>query len=240
MSQTIKIGITDCGKFENYRRWIESVEGTEVIKLSSHLQNAEDVAGCDGILFSGGEDIHPGLYGKPEFVEEFDLNDIIPERDQLEFQVIRLALEQKKPVLGICRGLQLINVYLGGTLVPDIPTILHSEFHSKKQGIDQVHPIQVIAGSQLMEISGKSEGLVNSAHHQSADKPAPPLKITAFSDSNIVEALEWLDPTGKSWLQLVQWHPERMTDLSSPFSLLLRKAFLQAASKTLHREPELG
>jgi putative glutamine amidotransferase len=240
MSLTLKIGITDCGKFENYRRWMESVEGIEVVKLSSNLKNAGDAGQCDGILFSGGEDIHPSLYGKPEFVQEFGLTEIIPERDQFEFQVIKLALEQKKPVLGICRGLQLINVFLGGSLVPDIPSLLRSDLHGKKQGVDQVHPIRVVAGSQLFEITGKPEGLVNSAHHQSADRPAPSLKVSAFSDKNIVEALEWQDSAGKSWLQLVQWHPERMSDLSSPFSLLLRSAFLKASRKATRPEVQLG
>ena len=224
----LKIGITDCGKYENYRRWIAMEPGVEVIKLSYHDQNAADVDSCDGILFSGGEDVHPELYGKPEFVEEYGLKEIIPARDQFEYEVIEKALERKKPVLGICRGLQLINVYLGGTLLPDIPTISGSTAHGKISGQDQIHDIRVENLSMLHDISGLEKGQVNSAHHQGVDKPAGNLKVSAFSDPSFVEAMEWKDPSDKSWLLMVQWHPERMQDLSSPFSLNVKKAFLNA------------
>ena len=202
--------------------------GIEVVKLSFHDQNAADVESCDGILFSGGEDVHPELYGKPEFVEEYGLKEIIPARDQFEYEVIEKALESKKPVLGICRGLQLINVYLGGTLLPDIPTLSQSTAHGKISGQDQIHDIRVENLSMLHNITGREMGIVNSAHHQSVDKPAGSLKISAFSEPSIVEAMEWKDPSDKSWLLLVQWHPERMQDLSSPFSGNVKYAFLEA------------
>jgi len=224
----MRIGITDCGKFENYRRWITVEPGIEVVKLSFHDQNAVDVESCDGILFSGGEDVHPALYGKPEFIEEYGLNEIIPARDQFEYEVIEKALESKKPVLGICRGLQLINVYLGGSLLPDIPTLSQSTAHGKISGQDQIHNIRVESLSMLHNIAGREMGLVNSAHHQGVDKPAGDLKISAYSEASIVEAMEWKDPADKSWLLLVQWHPERMQDLSSPFSGNVKHAFLKA------------
>src|SRR5665811_86685 len=100
----MRIGITDCGKFENYRRWMEMESDIEVAKLSMHLQNASEIESCDGIIFSGGEDLHPGLYGKPEFVKEYGLKEIILERDQFEYELIKKAFVLKKPVLGICRG----------------------------------------------------------------------------------------------------------------------------------------
>jgi putative glutamine amidotransferase len=229
MNQHLRIGITDCSKYDNYRRWMETEAGVEPVKLSVNLQNVAEVDLCDGILFSGGEDLHPGLYGKPEYVEKYGLKDIIPERDQFEYKVIERAISGKKPILGICRGLQLINVYLGGTLVPDIPTLFQSGIHGKKNGLDQIHHIRVEPGSMLQKICGQEEGMVNSAHHQSVDRPAEPLKIVAFGEPGIAEALEWKDPETKSWMLMVQWHPERMTDLSSPFSELLKKAFLKAA-----------
>jgi putative glutamine amidotransferase len=224
----MRIGITDCGKFENYRRWIAMEPGIEVVKLSFHDQNAAEVESCDGILFSGGEDVHPSLYGKPELVQEYGLKEIIPARDQFEYEVIEKALEGKKPVLGICRGMQLINVYLGGTLSPDIPTLSQSSAHGKISGQDQTHDIQVENLSMLHHISGREMGQVNSAHHQGVDKPAGNLKISAFGESSIIEAMEWKDPSNKSWLLLVQWHPERMQDPSSPFSGNLKHAFLKA------------
>ena len=197
-----------------------------------------EVENCDGIIFSGGEDLQPDLYGKPEYVEEYGLKEIIPARDQFEYEVIEKAFEGKKPVLGICRGLQLINVYLGGTLVPDIPTLFDQPDHGKINGQDQTHFIRVEADSLLHEIGQQELGIVNSAHHQSVDKPANALKISAFSEPSIVEAMEWKDPAKKSWLLMVQWHPERMADLSSPFSAIIKNAFLEAAghSGSLERD----
>jgi putative glutamine amidotransferase len=228
----IRIGITDCGKFENYRRWMTMEPDVEVVKLSFHDQNAGDVEFCDGILFSGGEDVHPALYGKPEFIEDYGLKEIIPARDQFEYTVLEKALEVKKPVLGICRGLQLINVYLGGTLLPDIPSLSKSSAHGKISGQDQIHEIQIENLSILHDITRREKGHVNSAHHQSVDKPADNLKISAFSEPSIIEALEWKNPMQKSWLLMVQWHPERMQDLSSPFSGNVKKAFLNAVKTT--------
>ncbi len=226
----LRIGITDCGKFENYRRWVESEPGVKVIKLSMHVKNADETEECDGVIFSGGEDIHPSSYGKPEFESKFGLKEIIPERDQFEFQVIAKAFTAKKPVLGICRGLQLINVFLGGTLVPDIPSIHESLVHGKLDGVDQTHFIRVVPGTLLYNICSQELGAVNSAHHQSADTPGELLKISAFSEPSIVEAMEWKEPANKSWLLLVQWHPERMADLSSPFSVSVKSAFLDACN----------
>jgi putative glutamine amidotransferase len=227
----LKIGITDCGKFENYRRWMVMEPGVEVVKLSYQQDNLSDTDACDGILLSGGEDVHPDLYGKPEFIEEYGLTEIIPARDQFEYEVIEKALGKKKPVFAICRGLQLVNVFLGGTLLPDIPRISKSSAHGKISGQDQIHEIRVESSSCLCAITGQKTGPVNSAHHQGVDEPAEDLKISAFSEPDIVEAMEWKNPDNKSWLLLVQWHPERMQDLSSPFSANLKQAFLQAVGK---------
>jgi putative glutamine amidotransferase len=230
MNQELKIGITDCGKFENYRKWVESESGVKVVKLSLHSKNAGEMDECDGVIFSGGEDIHPRLYGEPEFVLDYGLKEIIPERDQFEYQVIAKAFSSKKPVFGICRGLQLINVFLEGTLVPDIPTVLHSNAHGKINGVDQIHFIRIVPDTLLYNICGQKMGTVNSAHHQSADKPGELLKISAYSEPSIVEAMEWKDPANKSWLLMVQWHPERMSDPSSPFSASLKTSFLDACA----------
>jgi putative glutamine amidotransferase len=207
---------------------VESETGVKVVKLSLYNKNADEMDECDGVIFSGGEDLHPKLYGKPEFELDYGLKEIIPERDQFEYQVIAKAFSSKKPVLGICRGLQLINVFLEGTLVPDIPVVLSSTAHGKKNGVDQTHFIRVIPNTLLFNICGLELGTVNSAHHQSVDKPGDLLKISAYSEPSIVEAMEWKDPLNKSWLLMVQWHPERMTDQSSPFSVAIKTAFLDA------------
>jgi putative glutamine amidotransferase len=231
----IRIGITDCGKFENYRRWIAE-GGAEVIRLSANSQNASEAESCDGILFSGGEDLHPGLYGKPEYQEQYGLKDILPDRDEFEYEVLSLAMQLKKPVLGICRGLQLINVFLGGALVPDIPSIFHSKAHGKEFGKDQEHAIEVDKGSLLYSICRQASGIVNSAHHQSAALPAASLKISATAEETVVEAMEWKEPAGKPWLLMIQWHPERMSDTGSPFSAGIKAAFLAVCSQAVSRD----
>jgi putative glutamine amidotransferase len=231
MSNKLRIGVADCGKYENYRRWIEAGGEAEAVRLSMYLNNPGAVAECDGVVLSGGEDVQPSLYGRPEYVKEYNLEEIIPERDDFEYAVIGKALEQEKPLLGICRGLQVTNVFLGGTLVPDIPSILHAAGHGKKEGVDQLHPVNIVPGSLLASVSGLDSGQVNSAHHQSAGEPAKDLKITASADAGIVEAMEWKDPGQRSWLLLIQWHPERMADQASPLTAGVRKAFLAACRK---------
>ena len=233
MNEKLRIGIADCGKYENYRRWIEATGEAEGVKLSMYLNNPEAVAACDGVVMSGGEDVQPELYGRPEYVKDFDLKEIIPERDQFEYAVIRKALAEEKPLLGICRGLQVVNVFLGGDLVPDIPSVLHSGFHGKKEGVDQLHPVTIVPGSLLATVARVDAGQVNSAHHQSAGAPAKDLKIAATGDAGIVEAMEWENPQRRSWLLLVQWHPERMADQGSPLTAGVRKAFLEACRKNL-------
>jgi putative glutamine amidotransferase len=112
--------------------------------------------------------------------------------------------------------------------VPDIPALFNSTAHGKISGQDQTHFIRVESGSGLLGITGQKSGSVNSAHHQSVEKPADALKISAYSDPAVVEAMEWKNPENRSWLLMVQWHPERMSDLSSPFSSKVKSAFLEA------------
>ena len=117
----ITIGITDCSRWKNYYDWFTS-ERVQVIKLSPKENNIGDIGRCNGIVLSGGEDVHPKYYGKPSFVkkkEELRL-DINEARDKFELSVIDKAVKSKKPILGICRGLQIANVYFKGTLIPDL------------------------------------------------------------------------------------------------------------------------
>lgn len=221
----ITVGITDCSKWVNYAKWIEQVPGVTVLKLSQKAKNICDLEKCDGILLTGGEDVHPKFYNKPEYFSILDPKEVDVERDEFEMEVIKKSLSLKKPVLGICRGLQIANVYFGGTLIPDIPSA-GKPSHSKFQGYDKRHLVNIFDDSVLKDFIGKGRGPVNSAHHQSADVIASDLRVTALSDDGIVEGLEWLNPEGRSFLLLVQWHPERMTDADSPFSKNIRDRFI--------------
>lgn len=222
----IVIGITDCSKWKNYYAWFASSK-VDVIKLSWRVNNVEDVQKCDGIVLSGGEDVHPKYYGRPSYMkykEELHL-DVNEMRDKFELKVIDKAIKGKKPILGICRGLQIMNVYCKGTLIADLCGKLRT-FHSKKEGYDQTHLIKVAKNSYLSKIVKLEKGVVNSAHHQAAEKIGIGLKATAKDANGIIEAMEWKNPQNKPFLLLVQWHPERMKQQQSPFAEKLKRKFL--------------
>lgn len=221
------IGITDCSKWENYAKWFLEIPAVEVVRLSWKELNFSDMNKCHGIVLSGGEDVHPKYYGKTEYFSILKPGEINEDRDAFELKLIENALQQKKPILGICRGLQVANVFFGGTLIPDIPAS-GKPSHSKVQGYDERHLVNIFDDSVLKNFIGKGRGEVNSAHHQAVDVIAGDMKVVACADDGVIEGLEWKVPEGKSFLLLVQWHPERMTDSGSPFSRNIRTGFLQS------------
>lgn len=225
----ITIGITDCSKYEIYQQWITAGKNTEVIRLSHHENNLDDIKKCDGILLTGGEDVHPRYYKKKEFLELcHELDEI---RDAFEWKVLGHAEQNKLPLLGICRGLQIANVYFGGTLLPHIPAFGKFD-HSKAGPDDRYHSLQVDPNSLLREIVQVPEGEINSAHHQAADRIGKGLVANALSPDGIVEGLERQDKKEEAFLLLVQWHPERMHDQDSPFSKSIRGAFIDSVRRS--------
>ena len=223
----ITIGITDCNNWKNYHDWLFS-PSIKIIRLSPKENNVEEVQKCDGIVLSGGEDVHPQYYGHAVWMErkeELKL-DVNEERDEFEMKVIECAVKNKKPILGICRGLQIANVYFKGTLIPDLQGETRVR-HSKTQGQDQTHEINVASNSCLSGIIRSSLTEINSAHHQAADKIGEELRVTAADSEGTVEAIEWQNPENKSFLLLVQWHPERMENQESSFSKNIKEAFLK-------------
>ena len=157
----------------------------------------------DGLLLTGGGDIEPCRYGQ----ETTRSVAIRPERDQAELALCRAYLEAGKPILGICRGHQIINVALGGTMIQDLGEFLN-RFHRRSRGSDlyKAHTIWAEEGSALRSLYGEQFS-VNSSHHQAVDRLGNGLIVTARSETGIVESLEL---PGKPVLG-VQFHPERMT-----------------------------
>ena len=179
---------------------------------------AENLLGkLDGIVFSGGPDLDPAEYGE-EILNETVSIDAVRDRSDLLFA--RAALASGKPVLAICRGEQLMNVVLGGTLYQDIPAQVDTVV--KHSGFD--HRIGVEKGSVLYEIFGQDSLTVNSSHHQAVKDPAPGIRITAHAPDGIVEAYEYEN------VLAVQFHPERMVQTDASW-LALFKHFVEMTRK---------
>lgn len=159
---------------------------------------------CSGLVFTGGQDVDPALYGQ---TRSDRCGPLCPRRDALESRLFRLAMEGGKPMLGICRGLQLMNVLLGGTLYQDLPTQHPSEIsHSMKPPYDRpCHPVSLAKGGFLRSLLGQEELEVNSYHHQAICRLAPSLRAEAQSPDGLTEA--FLCPE-HPFLLAVQWHPE--------------------------------
>ena len=173
--------------------------------FSSDEQELEQLVNmCDGFLFTGGHDVCPELYHEAPLE---GLVDSCSKRDAMESIVLRKAIERDKPVLGICRGIQFINAYLGGTLYQDLPSQHPSELsHRQPAPYDRPsHDVTITEGSLLHDCIGSSLLAVNSCHHQAVKDLSPQLEAMAFSPDGLVEAAYM---PGKRFLWAVQWHPE--------------------------------
>jgi putative glutamine amidotransferase len=222
----ITIGVGDCSKYEKYAAWISQEADVEVIKLGYVLNDFDVIKKCQGVLLTGGEDVHPRFYNRPELLKFCYPDDVDERRDEFDLRVIDYTQQNNLPLLGICRGLQITNVYFGGTLIPDLPSFgkfNHSKFG---EGKDRYHTISIDPHSQLNHISSKVEGEVNSAHHQAVKHVGKGLVANCFSKDGVIEGLERVDPKNHSYLLLVQWHPERMNDQSNPLTATIKRSFL--------------
>lgn len=162
----------------------------------------------DGLLFAGGEDVDPSLYNEEPHEK---LGDVSPARDFLEKTLIHLAKADKKPILAICRGIQIVNASLGGTLYQDLPSQRGIKGH-RSEGADRwIHcsdKIDVASESRLAGLLGCGQLEVNSLHHQAVKDVAPGMQIAAQSADGVIEAIE---STDKSWFALgLQCHPETL------------------------------
>ena len=202
-----------------------------LIPLLEHEEDLRPIyERLDGILIPGGADVDPSMYGEARH-EKCEVSD--SPRDRVELQLIRWALEDGKPVLGICRGIQLINLAAGGTLYQDLGAQLagsskHDYFPGQGFARDQLtHDVVIEEGSKLASIYGAGRLRVNSMHHQAVKDLAPGLVTTAVAPDGVVEALESSD---EQFVLGVQWHPESLTDRDPRMHRLL-SGFVQAAAR---------
>jgi putative glutamine amidotransferase len=190
--------------------------GLGLPRVNGHLEDALDA--CDGILLGGGRDIDPGRYGQ-EPSEHLSVME--PHRDAFELELVERALDRELPILGMCRGIQILNVALGGTLVQDVAVNPEWAEHpsdrgwkawkeverSSLEGSDEVpahprHPIAIEPGSRLHQALGVEEIEVDSFHHQALDRVASDLRVVATAPDGVVEAVEM---SGDAYLLAVQW-----------------------------------
>ncbi len=182
----------------------------------------EQVKVLDGLILSGGPDPNPLLFNE-EPAEK--LGTISIERDDFEMKLINAANKHKKPILGICRGIQIINTFFGGTLYQDISYAEGKQLkHSQSTSMGALtHTVDIEEGSFLYDVLG-NKTVTNSYHHQSINKVAPGFKITARSKDNIIEAIERIDKN--SFIAGVQFHPEMMAESNHENGLKIFKAFI--------------
>lgn len=183
----------------------------------------------DGIIFTGGGDIHPQFYDTKQHKMTGALNQTVDTtRDESELMLFKAFFAHKKPILGICRGMQLINIAMGGTLTQHIDERGIKEVHmnSTEKGLWYVtsHSVQVDENSRLYAITNELTFQVNSAHHQMVKKPGKDLVISAKSPQSVPEAIEYM---GDQFIVGVQWHPEQLKD--SKESKAVIHAFINAS-----------
>jgi putative glutamine amidotransferase len=191
---------------------------------------ATDVlASLDGVLLPGGGDIDPARYADAASPTVQGLD---PERDAFELAIARAAMEMNLPVFGVCRGCQVINVALGGTLVQHLPDVTEQQHCAKEQWAEAVHTVRVLAKSRLRAVVGVDVLGVNSLHHQAVDQLGGGLQAVAWAEDGTVEAVE---AVGVRRVLGVQWHPELLvadSNHASLFEWLVEEAGRPAALAT--------
>ncbi len=211
------------------RSLVEAGVPREAIEVVTPLSPASRP--FDALLLGGGGDVDPARYGRPPL--ENGTLEVDPERDRLDFALFEEARRSGAPVLGICRGLQVVNVALGGTLVQDIPAerpseVVHARGREEKTRLD--HTVAVAPQTRLAALAAAPEVRVNSRHHQAIETVAPGLAIAGTSPDGLPEAVE---SPGGAWVLAVQWHPENLT--GDPLSRRLFADFVRAARERAAR-----
>jgi putative glutamine amidotransferase len=219
-------------KHQFYIDWLKGNDKIEVVTLSPQDNNADDIASCDALVLSGGIDIFPAFYGggedypgKPEQWKK--------ERDVFEITAFESALEESIPILGICRGLQLINIIHKGTLQQHLQNEALIQSHIGNP--DKRHAVNIVEDSLLHRLVDTEKSETNSAHHQAIDKLGEGLMINCQAEDGTIEGIEWKDKSDKPFMLAVQWHPERMFRMqleNAPLSRTLRTKFLEEILKS--------
>lgn len=206
---------------------IEAAGGLPVmLPLTEKQKDLEQLGSmCDGVLFAGGQDVTPAVYGREQTP---NCGETCPERDRMERRLLQILLEQDKPLLGICRGLQFLNAALGGTLYQDLSAECPGALKHRmdKPYDDRAHAVDLTADEPLSTLLQTDRIQVNSCHHQGIRTLAPALRSMAVADDGLIEAV-WMPE--KRFVWAVQWHPEFLYRKDEA-SRRLFEAFVQASA----------
>ncbi|MFC7061503.1 gamma-glutamyl-gamma-aminobutyrate hydrolase family protein [Halobacillus seohaensis] len=198
-----------------------------VIPVGTNEMSEVWVSLCDGIILSGGEDVDPYSYQEHPGPKIQKTN---RDRDEIEIELVKSARKQNKPIFAICRGVTMLNVALGGTLIQDIETSIPNAINHYQQAErpEATHEVKIEESTRLYRIFNRPKIRVNSFHHQAIDKLAPSLKKVAIAPDGVIEAVEGID---ESFLMLgVQWHPSELTN-GNPSMLRLYEEFINECIK---------
>ena len=240
----MKIGLTKTEneiKHQYYVNWLKGADTIEIITLAADNDTADTIKDCDALVLSGGVDIYPPLYG----TEELNYNNapivFRKTRDEFEISVFRSAIENNIPVLGVCRGSQLINCVMGGTLKQDLSEEGNEVHWAEKKPGDKAHVVHIENNSLLHNITRVSNGIVNSAHHQAIDTLGEGLTANCMAEDGTIEGIEWKDKNNKAFMLAVQWHPERMFQSGlqdTPLTKEIRDHFIEEIQKVKLKKNE--
>jgi putative glutamine amidotransferase len=225
--------VNDAGKVTVNRPYTDALLAAGLIPLVVPPMSEEGAAAIldsvRGLVLTGGEDVDPARFGATRHPATGPANDL---RDRIELALAKEAAARRIPTLAICRGVQVLNVALGGTLVQDIPSELRStiEHDARSARSSRVHAVSVDSGSRLEQIVGVREINTNSFHHQSVDRLAPGLSTVAKSRDGVVEAVECADRAW--WAVGVQWHPEELTGTPEDWDRKLFAAFAREVRRS--------
>jgi putative glutamine amidotransferase len=220
-------------KWDLYRESVQRAGGdAEPVSLDLSAPDLQEVlTNFDAFVLPGSPaDVNPHSYGTPRHSKTVTLD---PDRDRTDLAILEYALRAHKPVLAICYGCQILNVFCHGTLIQDIPSETGSVVHHGKTDLeagakmgDLEHRAHLMEGTRLAMLAGETGVTINSSHHQAIDKPGDSLIVSCRSEDGIVEGVEWADKA--HWIVGVQWHPERMQN--DPLARKLFQDFVSAAA----------
>jgi len=218
--------------YEKYAAVVQSA-GAEPVEVSLGLSPTEllNLAGTlDAIVLPGSPaDVEPSLFHVARHAKTAESD---AARERTDFALLDHAVTEQKPVLAICYGVQSLNVFLGGPLVQDIPSEIHTKIQhawTGHEGPEPHHEVALDSGSRLAQMAGANHVRVNSSHHQSVLQPGRNLRVVAHATDGVIEAIEW---TGDAnWIVGVQWHPERMVAADALARSLFRELAAAAAAR---------